>query len=173
MEALLMSQDVTPAAIIQRHQAGVWRYLRVLGARPEEADDITQDTFIALLRKPIEYRSERETAGWLMQAARHRFIDLRRRDRKGPSFVDMAGVNEAWLAFAGEDGGDERMAALSECVAGLEPRQRDAVKLRYSEGATRTELAQRLEVDEEGAKSLLRRVLARLRKCMEMRLGHE
>jgi hypothetical protein len=33
------------AALIGTHQHMVWRYLRLLGADPHEADDLMQDTF--------------------------------------------------------------------------------------------------------------------------------
>ena len=43
-------------ALVRRHQVGVWRYLRFLGCPPELADDLAQDTFLALMRHPPEDR---------------------------------------------------------------------------------------------------------------------
>ena len=42
--------------LVQQHQAEVWRYLRFLGATAELADDLTQETFLQLLRAPFEDR---------------------------------------------------------------------------------------------------------------------
>ncbi|MCA8939447.1 MAG: hypothetical protein KDB07_06555, partial [Planctomycetes bacterium] len=38
----------TLAAIVEYHQAGLYRYLRFLGAGAEDAVDIAQDAFVAL-----------------------------------------------------------------------------------------------------------------------------
>ena len=35
---------------IRAHQHMVWRYLRLLGADPHEADDLMQDTFVCFAR---------------------------------------------------------------------------------------------------------------------------
>ncbi len=36
------------AGLVRTHQVGVWRYVRFLGAEAAEADDLTQETFLAL-----------------------------------------------------------------------------------------------------------------------------
>ena len=35
------------AELVREHQADVWRYLRYLGADGHDADDLTQETFLA------------------------------------------------------------------------------------------------------------------------------
>ena len=39
--------------LARRHQAGVWRYLRLLGCAPDLADDLVQETFLQVLRRPF------------------------------------------------------------------------------------------------------------------------
>ena len=41
------------ARLVREHQAGVWRYLRVLGCPATEAEDLTQETFLAVLTRPF------------------------------------------------------------------------------------------------------------------------
>ena len=67
------------ARLVKEHQAGVWRFLRVLGCDPVEADDLTQETFLAVLQKPFHDYNRSATAGYLRQVARSLFIDSRRR----------------------------------------------------------------------------------------------
>ncbi|HEX7449919.1 MAG TPA: sigma factor, partial [Pirellulales bacterium] len=58
------------ARLIEEHQAGVWRYLRVLGCNAAEAEDLTQDTFLAVLEKPFHDYQRAATAAYLRQVAR-------------------------------------------------------------------------------------------------------
>ena len=43
--------ELDAAQLIREHQAGVWRYLRVLGCSRELAEDLTQETFLAVLEQ--------------------------------------------------------------------------------------------------------------------------
>ena len=62
-----MTSDATSApfdlaGMIRQHQAGVWRYLRVLGCDSAGADDLTQETFLAVLQKPFQDYNPAATA---------------------------------------------------------------------------------------------------------------
>ena len=71
------------AAVVREHQAGVWRYLRFLGADQTEADDLTQETFLALLRAhekgSFSYQGSEATWGYLRQVARNQLLQRRRK----------------------------------------------------------------------------------------------
>jgi hypothetical protein len=70
------------ASLVQRHQAAVWRYVRFLGADRSEADDLTQETFLALARSEFVERDERQTAGYLRVVARNQLLALRRKQNR-------------------------------------------------------------------------------------------
>src|SRR5947209_1257818 len=42
-----------PVRLIETYQAGVWRYLRAMGCEASLADDLTQETFLAILQRPF------------------------------------------------------------------------------------------------------------------------
>ena len=63
-----------PAELVRRYQTGVWRYLRFLGARTAEVDDLVQETFLAVLRGNFEYRSDPQTAAYLRKVARNQLL---------------------------------------------------------------------------------------------------
>src|SRR5262245_36527973 len=67
------------SALVLHHQAGVWRYVRFLGADAAEADDLTQETFLALARAEFVEHDERQTAGYLRVVARNQLLALRRK----------------------------------------------------------------------------------------------
>src|SRR5437867_2915957 len=73
------ARDFDVARLVRDHQAGLWRYLRVLGCTASQAEDLTQETFLAVLQKPFQEFSTRATAAYLRQVARNLFISSRRR----------------------------------------------------------------------------------------------
>jgi RNA polymerase sigma-70 factor, ECF subfamily len=158
------------ARLVREHQADLWRYLRYLGAASEDADDLTQETFLAIARTPFELRSRGETAAYLRTAARNQLLMLRRRQGRECSTVEIGAAEEVWAAAtpAGDTSG--RMDALSECYEALAGRAREAIDRFYRDGGSREEIAAALGVTADGVKSLLRRTRASLRECIERRL---
>ena len=97
-------QDVI--RLVREHQTEVWRYLRYLGATAELADDLTQETFLQLLRAPYEDRGPAARAAWLRTVARNLFVKSFRR----PPFAlaELDTIEAAWTGFARDDEGQDR-----------------------------------------------------------------
>jgi RNA polymerase sigma-70 factor (ECF subfamily) len=162
------------AGLVQRHQAGVWRYVRFLGANAIEADDLTQETFLALARAEFVERDEHQTASYLRVVARNQLLALRRKQIREVSTVELEAADDVWAAAAGCDGNlTGYLAALTDCLAELEGRAREAVELHYRENASREAIAERLEMKPEGVKTLLRRIRQVLRECVERKIRIE
>jgi RNA polymerase sigma-70 factor (ECF subfamily) len=81
-QAATVQVGFDPARLVERHQSGVWRYLRALGCDPVLAEDLTQDTFLAVLRQPFEEYSEAATAAYLRRTARNLYVNSHRRAGK-------------------------------------------------------------------------------------------
>jgi RNA polymerase sigma-70 factor (ECF subfamily) len=160
--------------LVHEHQAAVWRYVRFLGAERAEADDITQETFLAIARAAFAERDERQTAGYLRVVARNQLLALRRRQRREVSTVELEAAESVWAAAAGPDGSlAAYLDALRECVAGLEGRSRRAIDLHYRDGASREAIAEALDMKPDGVKTLLRRTRGVLRECIERKLSSQ
>jgi RNA polymerase sigma-70 factor (ECF subfamily) len=160
-------QDVI--RLVQEHQAEVWRYLRFLGATAELADDLTQETFLQLLRAPFDDRGPQARAGWLRTVARNLFVKSFRRPPWALAEVDQ--LEASWQGFAGDDAGATTIAQLRDCLQHLDGRARQAIALHYEERRSRTYIGERLGIGEDGVKSLLRRTRAALRQCIERNGG--
>ena len=173
MEVAEMKAGLDLVKLMEEHQTGVWRYLRALGADPALADDLTQETFLAVLRKPFEQRSRPETVGYLRVVARNHFFKSLRRSGKQVILPDLEQVSGQWIELAGDGDGALLIEALEKCLEVLEDRPRKALDLRYREAANRKAIAEALEMSEDGVKTLLRRAKARLRKCMERRISDD
>lgn len=161
------------ADLVREHQAGVWRYLRYLGAGSPEADDLTQETFLAVVCAPFEDRCPKQTAAYLRTVAGNQLRMLRRRQKREGDCVSLEAAEAVWAEAAGDDGLETYLNALRECLAGLDGRARQAVDLHYREEVNREQLAQRLDMKPEGVKTLLRRTRQVLRDCIERRLRND
>ncbi len=167
----MVDRQAEMAALVRSHQAGVWRYLRYLGCCAMEADDLTQETFLAVFRDGFEDRSPEQTAAYLRTVARNRLLMLRRTQRRAPE-VDLEAAEAVWAETVGDDGMDDYVVALEDCLeTGVTPRVRRALEMLYRDGRSRSEIAEQLEMAVEGVKTLLRRARATLRECVERKLG--
>lgn len=158
------------AGLVREHQADLWRYLRYLGAAADDADDLTQETFLAMARAPFELRSRGETAAYLRTAARNQLLMLRRRQGRQIGTVELTAAEEVWAEATTNEGFDEFLETLRICCKTLAGRARQAVDRFYRDGCSREQLAAELEISPDGVKTLLRRTRAGLKECIERRL---
>lgn len=158
------------AALMREHQAGVWRFLRALGAEPNLADDVTQETFLAVYRKPFEQRSRGQTIAYLRIVAKNLFLKARRKAGREVAVAELEHVESEWTDLVGKEDGEELVKALKECLGQLDDKPKQALDLQYKEGKQRVQIAEQLGMTDDGIKTLLRRTKARLKKCMELRV---
>jgi len=164
--------DARNAQWIAHFQGDVWRYLRHLGCDRTEADDLTQDTFVVLLRTPtFDDRAPAATAAWLRRIAENRFRNHLRKVRRREDPRWIAAVNQVWTVD--DVPTDHRLEALATCLDGLEDGSRALVDAFYRDGESRRAIADRLGMQESGIKTRLQRLRAALRRCVESRLARE
>jgi RNA polymerase sigma-70 factor (ECF subfamily) len=148
----------------------VWRYLRALGAEAALADDLTQDTFLEVMRRPFEQFSDAATASYLRRVAHNLFISKRRREARMSVTEHADQFESAWMRWAGFDSGNRALEALSECYQRLTERAQLALQLRFVKESSRQAIADRLSISEHGAKNLMQRAKIQLRECIEKKL---
>jgi RNA polymerase sigma-70 factor (ECF subfamily) len=89
METATIEQSGDLAELVRLHQAGIWRYLRFLGCDEARADDLTQETFLAVHRRPFHQRGAAATAAYLRTVARHQYLMALRHDRRRPALTGL------------------------------------------------------------------------------------
>ena len=82
-------------------------------------------------------------------------------DDESPSVIDHYATEDADLAAS-----DDRIV-LEEAIADFSPRERDVVKMRFEEGLTQVEIAERLGVSQVQVSRLLRRTLRRIQEKID------
>ena len=111
------STGLEPAELVDRHQDGLWRYMRVLGCDPHEASDLTQETFLTVLQKPFRQYNDAATAGYLRRVAYNLFITAKRRSGKVISVEDLDQVVAIALKMGATKAQFDRTMALHPSVA--------------------------------------------------------
>lgn len=153
--------------IVKQHQNSLWRYLRFLGCDPAAADDLAQETFLALATKRLPNRGSAALNGWLRGTA-HNLVRARRRQlRRELKFATTEEIDVAWKLYAQEDHGASYRDALRGCLTMLDEREQLTLERRYTNQDSREAIAAELGVGIEGVKSILRRAKAALRTCIE------
>ncbi len=155
------------AQLVHQYQADVWRYLRYLGASAADADDLTQETFLAVVRSTFVEHSPQQTAAYLRTVARNQLLQARRRQGREVSTVAFAAAEQVWSTAVDTPGTSGFLAALADCLAQLEGRARAAIDGFYRDHRSREELATVLDMKPDGVKTLLRRTRDILRQCIE------
>ncbi len=166
------SAALGPAELIDRHQRGVWRYLRMLGCDSATADDLTQETFLRVLRRSdFVQHNDTATAGYLRRTAYHLLISRHRKMSRVCTVSEPGVLDEIWNRWAGKDlAGDVTIDALRSCMSQLTDRAQLALRMRFAENASRTEIGEALGITDHGARNLMQRAKHQLRQCIEQRL---
>jgi len=166
-----LSDPQTFARVFEQHERGVYASaLRILG-NPAQAQDVVQDVFMRVWRRPGAFDARRgELATYLRLMARSRALDLWREGQAAGRASDRlkvvveaepAAVAESPAAVAEADATRE---TVIEALKTLPEAQRDALVLAYWGGLTAGQIADREQVPLGTAKSRLRLGLARLRQ---------
>jgi RNA polymerase sigma-70 factor (ECF subfamily) len=168
---LVAAAQADPAAfapLYRRYLRPVYGYVHARVGNRAEAEDLTSEIFVRVLRALPTYRERgRPFGAWLFAIARNTVADRRRADR-APRPLEAAG------ALADADGcPGERLLRRNELITlaaaldALPPAQRDVVVLKFFGQWTHRAIAELLGRSEPAAKMLLHRALARLRKTFE------
>jgi RNA polymerase sigma factor (sigma-70 family) len=150
------------ARMVEQHSPMVYATcLRILGER-SAAEDATQATFLALVRKARTLPPHTMLGPWLHHAARNAALELRRaearRVRREKEAAHMANLS-APLAHD-----PHLIGEIDDALGALPAAQRDAVVLRYFYGFSAQEAAQKLRCPEETLHTRLTRAMQRLRE---------
>ena len=146
--------------------------LRICGER-QAAEDVLQEVYLIVWRRAATFEPQRASPiTWLATIARNRAIDWRRaNDRPPPTMTDEAlapPTERADPAIAADEAmiADEEADRLRECLELLGERPRRAISTAFLDGLTYKDVAQREGVPLATMKSIVRRSLLQLRKCM-------
>lgn len=164
----LVAEDDTDAlrVLYERYGSIVFGMAqRLLGDR-QQAEECTQDVFVALWRNAAKYEPGRaQVSTWLIGVAKYRAIDLLRRRAARPADP----YAEIWQGSESPDSAElvaagDQAQRVASAVAQLPPPQREALILAYFDGLSHSEIAERLSLPLGTIKGRIRAALDRLRE---------
>jgi RNA polymerase sigma-70 factor (ECF subfamily) len=161
--------------LFARHYAGVYGVVMRIVGSAEEAEEVTQDTFLKLYHRPIADGDETNVRGWLFRVATNAaFNSVRSRRRRLGWLRRFAGRAER---YADDDPLDhvarrDEAAIVREHLARLPERQRTALVLRSS-GMSYAEVAGAIGVNTSSVGTILSRAERAFRKSYEAANGRD
>jgi len=157
--------------LIDRYHAGVYGYLRRLGAEASLAEDLTQETYTRAWRRIDTVRKATSLRSWLLTIARNEFLQQARAERLSVTGLDG-------LPEPADDGepraeriltGTERDRTLRRAIDKLDPELQETVALHYFQDLSLKEVGATLGIPTGTVKSRVHRALGRLRALLDHR----
>lgn len=172
VDRLMARDEGALREVMSIHGSAVFGMAKRIIADANWAEEVAQDTFIALWRRPGSFDPERGSLRtFLLGVARNKAVDLVRKETRIRRNVDEIIVQtqerDEEVTF---DAADERTEVRS-AMKTLTDVQREAIVLAYFGGYTYREVAEHLDIPEGTAKSRLRDALLRMRRALGQGTG--
>lgn len=167
--------------LLDRHETRIYNFFLRSFGRTDLARDLTQDTFLRVIRGRDGFELKSKFSTWMWRIAHNLRVDtIRRLQFRNHKSLDVPvheeGASESAVDRVEDkqDIGSERktdgarfMEAVESAIPELEPDQREVFVLRQLQGLSFQEIADVQEVNVNTVKSRMRYALQRLRQILE------
>ena len=155
----------------QRLSAAAWLIVHDAQA----AEDIFQNVALKSVTRGVTIEHEGALLSWATISAKREAIDwLRKRKNETlglePDVLDL--LDHEWQTKTTQPEG-ARMEALRECLADVPDKSRELLELRYFEGRSCQEVAEKVGAGVEAVYQRLSRLHRQLKKCVDQRLSRD
>lgn len=158
------------AALVRRHGERVRGLALAFTGRAADADDIVQEVFVAVWRKPRSWRPGAAAfSTWLHRVVANRCLDHARRQRRRPwlPFAQAADVSDEAPSALDAIADHERLSTVRRALHTLPEKQRLALLLASQDARSNAEIAGVLGISEGAAEQLLVRARRTLRALID------
>jgi RNA polymerase sigma-70 factor (ECF subfamily) len=197
IERLLAGDEAAFEALVTCHHGAMLRFARTFISKPDVAEEVVQETWLAVLRGLPAFEGRASLKTWIFRILANRARTRATREARTVPFAE--------LAPAGDEHGDtdlesrfgpdgrwsdppvpwqvntpegiilrrEVMEQLEIALGTLPPAQRAVVTLRDIEGWSTQEICSVLQISETNQRVLLHRARTHLRRALEDVLGRD
>jgi RNA polymerase sigma-70 factor (ECF subfamily) len=150
----------TPAELFERHHRALYRYLLRMTSSREQAEDLTQEVFVRVMKATDAYQEQNSERAWLFRIARNLRCDLARQHSR-------QGVPSA-LTDGGPAQGPRQLVrlGLTRAIAALPDEEREAFVLAEIGGLTYEEIALVCSITPAAVRSRIYRARVALRASL-------
>ena len=147
--------------LLDRHMGSIHAYIYRMCQHHNDADDLTQETFLRLWSRAATWRSGQvQLTTWLHRIAHNVCVDTFR--RRGPD--DYAEIDPDTIVVTDDVPDDDRRRAVHNAIANLPERQRTALVLCQLHGWSNRDAAEVLSVSVDALESLVARARRTLKR---------
>jgi len=165
--------------LVRRYQKPVFRIVLRMVRSPDDADDLTQDTFVRAHRGLKTFKDEYDFHPWLYRIAVNQAINFLNK-RKRQAAADLDEVPEGDIRAGPEPESPLQSASRQELLTRLETaldklpeEQRTVFLLRVQEGLSYEEIAETMDTPKGTVMSRLARARMALRKHLGVPVDRE
>lgn len=155
--------------IVRRYNQAVFRLIRGCIGDPEEALDLSQDTFVAAHKALSRYDGARPMRAWLSTIALNKCRDwVRKRMVRrfltfaGPIDSEAKAIFDDQVAIDDATGDRQELARVEHAIADLPRTLKEILVLRTIEGLSQAETATALSISEKAVETRLYRARVKL-----------
>ncbi|MGD1057493.1 MAG: RNA polymerase sigma factor [Solirubrobacteraceae bacterium] len=173
--------------LVSRHHAAMLRLAGSFVSNPAVAEEVVQDTWLAVLRGVDGFAGRSSFRTWLLSILVNRARSTGVRERRSVAVGDAGPVVDrsrfdasgAWMSPPQHwiEDSDDRMQAqalaghIQKTLGELPARQREVLVLRDVDGLTSHEVCDVLEISDANQRVLLHRGRSHLRQALEAEMG--
>lgn len=151
-----------------RRQKDIFAYVLTLVPDRNDAEDVYQQTCLALLQKQAEFDPGREFFPWACGFALNEVRRFRRAHGRERTHLDDAVIESlASVQFKSEGQMESQLALLMDCLAELSLEKRQVLMQSYSYHGGLKDLASRLCIEPDTLYKRLERIRKMLFECMQ------
>ncbi|MBL8154485.1 MAG: sigma-70 family RNA polymerase sigma factor [Anaerolineae bacterium] len=192
--ALRAGDDAAFSTLVERYQASMVRIAGIYVADDDAAEEVTQETWLALLRGLDRFEGRSSLKTWLFTILTNRAKTRAARDGRSvrleldespeepavPSWrfhsADSSGTMGHWTAAGAPQSwkqpeehllAAETRALIDAAIQRLPPNQRTVISLRDIEGFSSDDVCNMLSISETNQRVLLHRARSRVRQALE------
>lgn len=163
--------DARFVQLLSLHQRHVYSFIHSLVATDVDADDIMQETSLALWEKRGRYNPQRDFFAWACGVAHIQVLRYRRKVATDKLWFDDEVLSLLASHMASDAGLFEfRREALDKCIDRLPEADRKIVELRYQDGMTLGALSKQLGSSVRSIQRAMARARLALQRCVSATL---
>lgn len=149
--------------LYRRHAQRVYRYLLSRVGDTEEAQELTAETFMAVLQSIAHFRAQSSFVTWLLGIAHHKFVDHFRKHKETISLELLGEMPQPNSSLDEALTGKLQLEQVRRALAALSPERAEAIRLHVFAGLSTAEVAHVMHKNEAAVRMLIYRALRDLR----------
>jgi RNA polymerase sigma-70 factor (ECF subfamily) len=154
--------------LMTEYQGRLYGYILTLSGDPDVANDVLQEANIVLWKAWKQFEPGSNFKAWAFRIAHFQFMAYRQKKiRDKVLYSDDLLSTLAYEAREVDESYEQRAAALERCLARMPARSREAIQLRYADETRVSDMAEKLQRNENAVHQILFRARKWLIECVQ------